>query len=113
MECKPSKISCKMLYAYCSSLSLIRFRWVVLRGSSQPGMARKVLKCVATTLDATYDQMLLGIAEDCQDQVFMALQWLDFSARPLLITELAEAVVVNPQGNPRLDPDDRLLAPAE
>src|SRR5438876_566763 len=107
-----------MIVTYCSSFSPIRFRWVVcqldvLRSCSQPSTVRKALKSLPKTLDATYDRMLLGIAEDYQDQAFVSLQWLAFSARPLLVTELAEAVVVNSQGNPRFDPDDRLFAPSE
>ncbi|KAH0534139.1 hypothetical protein FGG08_007265 [Glutinoglossum americanum] len=94
------------------------FRWVVcqldvLQNYSQPSKIRKALKSLPKTLDATYDRMLLGIAEDCQDQALTALKWLAFSARPLLITELAEAVVVNPEEDPSFDSEDRLFAPLE
>jgi ankyrin repeat protein len=99
-------------------ISFSRFRWVVcqldiLQNCSQPSKIRKALKSLPKTLDATYDRMLLNIDQEIQGQAFLALKWLAFSARPLDITELAEAVVVNPRENPRFDPDDRLFSPSE
>ncbi|KAH0556010.1 hypothetical protein GP486_006045, partial [Trichoglossum hirsutum] len=95
-----------------------RFRWVVcqldvLHTCNQPSKVRKALKSLPRTLDATYDRMLLRIDKESQGQALSALKWLAFSARPLDIKELAEAVVVNPREDPRFDPEDRLFDSSE
>ncbi|KAI9847938.1 MAG: hypothetical protein M1837_001455 [Sclerophora amabilis] len=92
------------------------FRWVacqldLLQDLSQPSTIRKALRSLPKTLDATYDRMLQSISDDCQDQAIAALKWLTFSARPLSVTELADAVVVNHLNDPPFDPDDRLFDP--
>jgi hypothetical protein len=53
----------------------------------------------------------MSIDEKYQQEALNGLLWLAFSERPLLIEELAEAIVVNPQSDPPFDPEDRLRHP--
>ncbi|MCJ1244822.1 hypothetical protein MMC30_002022 [Trapelia coarctata] len=88
------------------------FRWAfcqleALKNCLRPSDIRKVLSSLPKTLDETYARILLGIDESYREEAIIALQWLTFSARPLTIRELAEAVLVNPRINPPFDPEDR------
>ncbi|KAI9754954.1 MAG: hypothetical protein M4579_004490 [Chaenotheca gracillima] len=94
------------------------FRWVacqldMLQDLSQASKIRKALKSLPKTLDTTYDRMIQSIGDDDQQQAIVALKWLTFSARPLKICELAEAVVIDPQTSPPFDPSDRLFTPSK
>jgi hypothetical protein len=72
---------------------------------------REALKSLPKTLDDTYARILSGINDKYHQKAIAALQWLAFSERPLLIEELAEAVVINPRADPPFDPEDRLDDP--
>jgi len=63
-------------------------------------------------LDETYSRFLQGIQEEDAAEVRRALQWLAFSARPLSLDELAEAVTVDPETR-SINNRDRLRNPAE
>lgn len=94
------------------------FRWVacqldLLQSLAQANKIRKALKSLPKTLDATYDRMLNSIDEDSREQGLLALQWLTFSARPLSVAELAEAIVINPRDDPVFDFEDRLFNPMQ
>ncbi len=56
---------------------------------------RETLRSLPKTLDETYDRILVGIGEHDRSYAFRALQWLAFSARPVSIEEVAEAMVVD------------------
>ncbi|KAI0903784.1 ankyrin repeat-containing domain protein [Ustulina deusta] len=90
------------------------FRWAVcqlevIKECLTPAMVRERLKTMPKDLDQTYDRILYGIPASHRPFVQSALRWLVFSARPLLLEELAEATVIQP-GEP-FDPDSsRLLS---
>jgi ankyrin repeat domain-containing protein 50 len=69
------------------------------------------LKSLPKTLDDTYARILKNIDENDQQEARRALLWLAFSQRPLIIAEVAEAAVVDPQSNPPFDTENRLLDP--
>lgn len=91
------------------------FRWVkcqldVLRKCTTVRDVRKALNKLPPTLDETYERILLGIDPEERDKAYAALQWLIFSARPLRLEELAEAVVIEPGAN-SFSPEDRMFDP--
>jgi ankyrin repeat protein len=55
---------------------------------------RRALNALPKTLDDIYDRILTNIDEEQLENAFVALQWLTFSARPLHIHEIAEAIAV-------------------
>jgi hypothetical protein len=57
--------------------------------------------------------MLNSIDDDCREQSILALQWLTFSARPLSVAEITEAIVINPREDPPFDFEDRLFDPTQ
>ncbi|KAJ6264017.1 Ankyrin-1 [Drechslerella dactyloides] len=76
------------------------FRWAVcqldtMKKCLTPGMIRAELRRMPETLDQTYDRILEDIPSLHQNFVQSALRWLAFSNRPLLLTELAEAAVID------------------
>jgi ankyrin repeat protein len=52
------------------------------------------MNALPKTLDDIYDRILTNIDEEYLENAFVALQWLTFSARPLHIREIAEAIAV-------------------
>src|ERR1700677_4230327 len=78
----------------------IRFRWVacqldVLRKCIKLDGLTKKLKSLPKTLDETYDRILQNIDDEYHNDAFNVLQWLAFSARPVTLAEVAEALAVN------------------
>jgi ankyrin repeat protein len=71
---------------------------------------RAALRNLPKDLDAFYDRMLIEIDEDDREYAYRALQWLAYSARPLRVTELTEAVIVEPDRDPCVEPDERFLS---
>jgi hypothetical protein len=55
---------------------------------------RRALNALPKKLDDIYDRILTNIDEEHVENAFVALQWLTFSARPLHIREIAEAIAV-------------------
>jgi ankyrin repeat protein len=93
-----------------------RFRWVVcqldtLKRCLKVNMIRDALKNLPRTLDDTYTRVFLDIDEAYRQEAKNALLWLAFSARPLRITELAEAIVLRPTSDPAFDPEERFPDP--
>jgi hypothetical protein len=95
-----------------------RFRWVALQLDDLQSClnARAVeqqLKSLPKNLDETYDRLLSKITKDYCGDAHKFLQWLAFSARPLMIHELAEVVSVDfDQGDePHFDPECQYLDP--
>ncbi|KAI9878906.1 MAG: hypothetical protein M1830_010154 [Pleopsidium flavum] len=77
-----------------------------------PSSITRALHSLPKTLDETYDRILTNIHEEYHTQTFTALQWLVFSARPLYLEEVAEAVALKP-GQSVLEGVDRLFDPYE
>jgi ankyrin repeat protein len=61
-------------------------------------MVHTELKRMPETLDQTYDRILQAVPGLHQPFVQSALHWLAFATRPLQLQELAEASVVDPDG---------------
>ena len=74
---------------------------------------RKALKTLPKTLDETYERILKSIDEDYQAEAFIALQWLAFSARPMRLEEIAEAVSMAGEDPPVYNPENRLSDPTD
>jgi hypothetical protein len=70
---------------------------------------RKALNGLPTTLDSFYDRILREIPEEDHHYASAALQWIAYSARPLSLRELAEAVIIHPRDDRCFDPDERFL----
>lgn len=93
-----------------------RFRWVVcqldvLKRCLKVSLIRKALQNLPKTLDDTYTRLFLEIDEAYRQEAKSALLWLAFSERPLRLTELAEAIVINPRSDPPFDPEERFPDP--
>jgi hypothetical protein len=73
-----------------------------------PAMVRKELKAMPETLDQMYDRILQRVPRLHQQYVQSAMHWLAFSARPLLLTEVAEAVTIDPKLG-KFNPDELRL----
>ena len=72
---------------------------------------KQTLNTLPRTLDETYDRMLLNIDRTYHKEALSALMWLLFSERPLSLSELAEAMVINDSAEPAFNPSDRLFSP--
>ncbi|OAQ69595.2 ankyrin repeat-containing protein [Pochonia chlamydosporia 170] len=84
------------------------FRWAVcqmetMRQCITPAMIRAELKELPQNLDQMYDRILQAVPRLHRQYVQSALHWLAFATRPLLLAELAEAVVIEPENT--FDPD--------
>jgi ankyrin repeat domain-containing protein 50 len=93
-----------------------RFRWVVcqldvLRKCMTVDALRRTLKALPKSLDETYDRILLNIDEQHSDQALKIMQWLAFSARPVTLEEVGEALTVDLDHGCMLEPDARLQDP--
>lgn len=76
-------------------------------------MLWKSFASLLPSLDQTYDRILCGISEDDFEYAARILQWLTFSARPLSIGEIAEAVAVDGTRDPAFDRDQILKNPLD
>jgi ankyrin repeat protein len=76
-------------------------------------MLQRALATLPPTLDQTYDRILAGIDENYSQYAIRILQWLTFSARPLSIDEVAEAVAIDAKRDPAFDRDEVLEDPME
>jgi Ankyrin repeats (3 copies) len=81
-----------------------------------PAMVRAELKRMPDTLDHMYDRILQAIPRLHQQYVQAALCWIAFSARPLTLPELGEAVIIDAEDesfdpeNSRLRDDNLILS---
>lgn len=95
-----------------------RFRWAAcqLDGLSKC-LNRKTLRtALATlppTLDQTYERILSTLSEAHSEYALRILRWLTFSARPLSVNEIAEAVAIDTERDPAFDRDDVLEDPLD
>jgi hypothetical protein len=92
-----------------------RFRWAVcqldtLRKCVKPSAIKQALRELPKTLDETYDRILNGIPDEFRQDAQGVMRLLAFSARPLSLQEVAEAVAVDVD-NECFDPENRLPDP--
>ena len=92
-----------------------RFRWVtcqldVLAECSNLSELRDALHSLPTTLEKTYDRILLCICRERRRDVVKLLQWLAFSIRPLGLLEMAEVFAID-RDKHRFDPNRRPRKP--
>jgi hypothetical protein len=90
-----------------------RFRWAVcqldlIKNCRQAGAVRKALKNLPKTLDDTYDRILAAIPDETWKIARSALMLLTYSIRPLILDELAEAMVIDYEGE-CFNPDEHRL----
>jgi hypothetical protein len=71
---------------------------------------RKALSELPATLDNTYERILTDIPKEYSREVRTVLQLLAWSCRPLTLSEIAEAVVVD-LDNYKFDKDERMPDP--
>jgi ankyrin repeat protein len=76
-------------------------------------MLRNSLSTLPPTLDETYDRILRAIDQDDSEYALRILQWLAFSARPLLVEEISEVVAIDPDGNPAFNSEKVLEDPLD
>jgi hypothetical protein len=81
----------------------------VLLKSKSVAAIKKALNALPVTLDEFYDYVLRAIDDQYGNQASIALQWLAYSARPLSLSELAEAIVIQPREDPCFDPEERFM----
>ena len=74
---------------------------------------RKALEVLPDTLDDTYDRILCAIDKENSQDALKVLQWLVYSARPLRIDEVVDALAVYSDDDPRFDPESRLPDPQD
>ena len=74
---------------------------------------RKALATLPKTLNDTYTRLLCKLDEGHYQYAFKMLQWLTYSARPLKLSEIAEVIAIDVEGNPRFDPDNRFPEPRD
>ncbi|CCD54455.1 hypothetical protein BofuT4_P125030.1 [Botrytis cinerea T4] len=70
---------------------------------------RKGLNQLPRSLDVFYRRALEEVFEGHQCYVKIALQWIAYSARPLKLVELSEAVAVQTESSPYLEEDRKLI----
>jgi ankyrin repeat domain-containing protein 50 len=79
-----------------------RFRWVecqlgALRKCLKPAALRKALDRLPTTLDSTYERILLLIPDDYRNDATVVFALLMCAPKPITIGEAAEATAVEPE----------------
>lgn len=78
-----------------------RFRWVkcqldLIKSLKRPKSIRTAIKTLPGTLDETYERILCSVVGVDERQIVrLLLQFVIFSARPMTVRELAEAVVID------------------
>ncbi len=97
-----------------------RFRWVAcqvddLRKCLKLPVLRQKLKSLPSTLNETYSRILLAIEDEYKQDAYKILQWLAFSARPLSLDEVIEALAIDldTDDSPWFNPDLKIIDPQE
>lgn len=117
------RVECKFLYSILTcrvkySLLFHRFRWVACQLDAlvncldYPGL-HHALATLPEGLDQTYTRILENIPSGYKNHTERILQLLLYSARPLRIEEVVDALAVGPEDEPRFDPENRLPDPTE
>jgi hypothetical protein len=79
----------------------------------KPDALKKALKSLPKSINETYSRILSTIDEQYQEDTLKVLQWLTYAARPMLLEEVAEALAVDLNGIPSLDPGQRYPDPRD
>jgi hypothetical protein len=95
-----------------------RFRWAVCQLDALVNCLnllglRKALASLPKTLDDTFAQILCRIDEEHVEYALKILHWLNYSARPLRMDEVAEAISVDINDNPRFSGERRFPEPRD
>lgn len=95
-----------------------RFRWAtcqldILGRCRNRAMLRKSLERLPSTLDQTYDHILCTIPKEDSEYAIRILRWLTFSARPLSLDEIAEALAIDIARDPTFERDEVLEDPLD
>ncbi|RMY70463.1 hypothetical protein D0862_14748 [Hortaea werneckii] len=77
------------------------------RDSTKPKYIEDVLRTLPKTLDETYQRTLCAIEERYRPEALTLLRWITYSRTPLTLRELAEAAVVDPSDEGKVDVDNR------
>lgn len=90
-----------------------RFQWVVCQlevivTCGSIGKLNRALSSLPTSLDQTYERILLAIDQQQQQEAVTILNWLTCSARPLKVKEVIEGVAMAAGDGLHLDTDERL-----
>ena len=93
---------------------LHRFRWASCQlqelkklKSTRPSHVKTALRCLPTTLDETYERILMGIEEMLCTDALTLLRWLAYAKSPLSLCELVEATVIDLTAEGSVEVDDR------
>ena len=98
---------------------VVRFQWVkcqldALGRCLSLSSLRKALRCLPKDLDDTYARILQSIEDDEHSKlVAMIMQWLAYSERPMSLTEISEALTVDPDDDSQYDVERRLEDPQD
>lgn len=76
-------------------------------------MVKRALHPLPTSLDETYDRILSNIDELYSEDAYKILQWLSFSARPMTLAEVTEAIAINIGNGPVINSDKQFLHPKD
>ena len=74
---------------------------------------RKELQSLPRTLEGTYNRILCDIDDSHTNDAVKVLQWLCFSARPVLLTEMVDVLAVDNQDTLKFIPDLRYADPRD
>ncbi|OKL57360.1 hypothetical protein UA08_07438 [Talaromyces atroroseus] len=96
------------------------FRWATcqldaLENCLEYRTLQKALKSLPKTLDETYSRVLHSIPSEYKQNAFRILQFLTYSARPLSVSEMVDAIAVDTEGEDYqyFDPKHRMPDPRE
>ena len=79
------------------------------RGCLSISDVKQVLQSLPKTLDETYSRALLKIPSKYSKTTLRILQWLVFSKRPMLVREIAEILIADPDDIPEFSEERRLF----
>ena len=98
---------------------VVRFQWVkcqidALGRCLSLSSLRKALRSLPKDLDDTYARILQSIEDDEHSKlVAMIMQWLAYSERPMSLTEISEALIVDPDDDYQYDVERRFEDPQD
>jgi ankyrin repeat domain-containing protein 50 len=85
----------------------------VLRKCLKVETLRNTLRSLPESLDETYVRILLSIDKLHRGDAYKVLQWLAFSARPVTLAEVAEALTADLDNCCLMGPDQQLGDPQD
>ncbi|KAF2719344.1 hypothetical protein K431DRAFT_212208, partial [Polychaeton citri CBS 116435] len=88
-------------WAYCQLQELKKLK------STRPRFVKEALYSLPTTLDETYERILIGIEEGLRIDALVLLRWLAYAKSPLSLSELVDATVIDLAGKGNVQVEDR------